>query len=109
MAAQMLQIAALEGDQSELVWSYTRADCLKLYPRLDAYLQNRLLPNIAKSRPERTRIAQLYETAKHCLPADAKPELDKAAEEISFQARLKGRLLPHLQQILAAPAKSSTP
>lgn len=102
IGAQMLLAAAQDSDQLELVWSRTRAACAKLYPRLDAYLQNRLLPVVAKSGTEPARISQLYEAARTCLPADAKPELDKAAAEISFNARLKLRLLPVLQQAAAA-------
>lgn len=107
VGAQMLIAAAQDSDQLELVWSRTRAACPKLYPRLDAYLQNRLLPVVAKSGSDPARIRELYDAARTCLPADAKPELDNAAAEIAFNARLKLRLLPALQQATAARRKGS--
>src|SRR6266576_653201 len=92
---------ATAGEQPEIAWDFAQANREKLDAKLSAYLAARFVPNVMRGFSEAQRATQLETYAQKYMPAGAKGGVEKAAEEIRFNADFKARIIPEIHKWLA--------
>ena len=95
------------GEQPGLAWEFAQAERKQLDSKLAEFGKIRFAPNIMRTFSEARRAMELEVYARKNLPADAKIEIAKTAEEIRFKADLKARLLPEIAKWIAAKVPRS--
>jgi aminopeptidase N len=95
------------GEQPGLAWEFAQAQRKQLDSKLAEFGKIRFAPNIMRTFSEAKRAMELEVYAQKNLPADAKIEIAKTAEEIRFKADLKARLLPEIAKWIAAKVPRS--
>jgi aminopeptidase N len=92
---------ATAGEQPEIAWDFAQANREKLDAKLSAYLAARFVPNVMRGFSEAQRATELETYAQKYMPAGAKSEVEKAAEEIRFNADFKAQILPEIHKWLS--------
>jgi aminopeptidase N len=97
----LIALVARAGEQPEIAWNFAQANREQLDPKLGAVLAVRFVPYLMRGFSDVQRVNQLETYAKKYMPAGAKSEVEKAAEEIRFNADFKVRIIPEIQKWLA--------
>jgi aminopeptidase N len=97
----LIALVARAGEQPEIAWDFAQANREKLDPKLGAVLAVRFVPYLMRGFSDVQRANQLETYAQKYMPAGAKGEVEKAAEEIRFNADFKARIIPEIHKWLA--------
>ena len=92
---------ARDGEQPEIAWKFAQANREKLDAKLGAMAAVRLVPYLMRGFSEAQRATELEAYAQTYMPAGARSEVGKAAEEIRFKADLKARIVPEIRKWLS--------
>jgi aminopeptidase N len=90
---------ARDGEQPEIAWKFAQANREKLDSKLGAMAAVRFVPYLMRGFSEAQHAADLETYAQKYMPA--KSEVEKAAEEIRFNADLKARIIPEIHKWLS--------
>ena len=90
---------ARDGEQPEIAWKFAQANREKLDAKLGAMAAVRFVPYLMRGFSETRHAADLETYAQKYMPA--KSEVEKAAEEIRFNADLKARIIPEIHKWLS--------
>jgi len=90
---------ARDGEQPEIAWKFAQANRENLDVKLGAMAAVRFVPYLMRGFSEAQRADDLETYAQKYMPA--KSEVEKAAEEIRFNADLKARIIPEIHKWLA--------
>jgi len=90
---------ARDGEQPEIAWKFAQANRENLDAKLGAMGAVRFVPNLMRGFSEPQRADELEAYAQKYMPA--KSEVEKAAEEIRFNADLKARIIPEIHKWLS--------
>jgi aminopeptidase N len=99
-AAFSIFYVAFGGQHREAAWAFVRQNQKKLTEKLDGLNQLSYFPSLMTVFSDEERAEELEAFGKEHLPQDADKEVAKAAEKIRFQARLKARELPRIEEWL---------
>jgi aminopeptidase N len=99
-ATSLVFWVASTGEQPELAWDFAQAYRKELDAKLSALGGVRFVPYLMRGFSNPTRAAELEAYAEKYMPAGAKNEVEKAAEEIRFNADLKARIIPEIHKWL---------
>jgi hypothetical protein len=97
----LIALVARAGEQPEIAWDFAQTNREKLDPKLGAVLAVRFVPYLMRGFSDVQRANQLETYAQKYMPAGAKGEVEKAAEEIRFNADFKARIIPEIHKWLA--------
>jgi aminopeptidase N len=97
----LIALVARAGEQPEIAWNFAQANREKLDPKLGAVLAVRFVPYLMRGFSDVQRANQLETYGQKYMPAGAKGEVEKAAEEIRFNADFKARIIPEIHKWLA--------
>ncbi|HEY2614267.1 MAG TPA: M1 family metallopeptidase [Chthoniobacterales bacterium] len=90
------------GEQPGVAWEFAQAQRKQLDPKLDALGKIRFAPAVMRGFSDGKWATELEAYAQKNLPAGAKSDVAKAAEEIRFKSDFKSRLLPEIGKWIAA-------
>jgi aminopeptidase N len=90
---------ARDGEQPEIAWKFAQANREKLDAKLGAMAAVRFVPYLMRGFSEAQRADDLETYAQKYMPA--KSEVEKAAEEIRFNADFKARIVPEIHKWLS--------
>jgi aminopeptidase N len=90
---------ARDGEQPEIAWKFAQANREKLDSKLGAMAAVRFVPYLMRGFSEAQHAVDLETYAQKYMPA--KSEVEKAAEEIRFNADLKARIIPEIHKWLS--------
>jgi aminopeptidase N len=99
-ATSLVIWVARTGEQPEIAWNFAQANREKLDPKLGAILAVRFVPDLMRGFSDASRATELETYAEKYMPAGAKSEVDKATEEIRFNADFKARIIPEIHRWL---------
>ena len=85
---------AYAGEQAQLAWDFAQAHLAALTGKLDPMRRYRFVPQLMGAFDDAPRAAELRAFAAANIPADARREAERVAEDIEFKAEIKGWLLP---------------
>jgi aminopeptidase N len=91
---------ARDGEQPEIAWKFAQANREKLDAKLGAMAAVRFVPYLMRGFSDARRATELETYAQKYMPAGARSEVEKAAEEIRFNADLKPRIVPEIRKWL---------
>jgi aminopeptidase N len=89
-----------DGQHREAAWTFVRQNLKKLTENLDFWGQLNYVPYLMTSFSDMARAEELEAFGKEHLSQDTAKEVAKAAEKIRFQAKLKARELPRIEEWL---------
>ena len=92
---------ARTGEHSDLAWEFAQAQRKELDAKLSAVLAVRFVPYLMRGFSDVPHATELETYAQKYILAGAKSEVDKAAEEIRFNADLKARIIPEIHKWLS--------
>jgi aminopeptidase N len=92
---------ARAGEQPEIAWNFAQMNREKLDAKLSAVLAVRFVPYLMRGFSDPQHATELETYAQKYMPAGAKSEVEKAAEEIRFNADLKARSIPEIHKWLS--------
>ena len=98
MTPGLLRGVADEGEQPALAWQFFQHYAALLTAKQDPLTRATLVPDLFHSFTDASRAAELESYAKMSLPADDAAKVTESAARIRFQAALKQRLLPEVDQ-----------
>jgi aminopeptidase N len=101
LATRLVIWVASAGEQPEIAWNFAQANREKLDAKLSAVGVVRFVPYLMRGFSEAQRANELETYAQKYMPAGAKSEVEKAAEEIRFNADLKARIIPEIHNWLS--------
>ena len=97
-ATKLVHNIASSGDSPELAWTFTQANLKTLLGKLASLDANDFVPGIFRAFTDEARATELEAFSKSQLPAQAQYAVEKAVDNIRFQAAFKKRLLPALDE-----------
>jgi aminopeptidase N len=100
VAAYSVFNVAFGGQHREAAWTFVRQNLKKLTEKLDLWGRLNYVPYLMTAFSDAARAEELEAFSKEHLSKDAGKEVAKAAEKIRFQARLKARELPRIDEWL---------
>jgi aminopeptidase N len=100
----LIALVARAGEQPEIAWDFAQANREKLDAKLSALLAVRFVPYLMRGFSDAQRASELETYAQKYMPAGAKSEVEKAAEEVRFNADFKARIIPEIHKWLSAGA-----
>lgn len=100
LAAFSLFGVAFSGEHVELTWKFAQQHIKELTSKLSSFARVAYVPGLLEMFSEAARADELEAYGKRNLPAEAQPEVAKAAESIRFKAALKQRELPKIDQFV---------
>ena len=100
-AVSLVALVATDGEQPEIAWNFAQTNREKLDAKLSALVAVRFVPYLMRGFSDARRATELETYAQKYMPAGAKSEVEKAAEEIRFNADLKARIVPELREWLS--------
>jgi aminopeptidase N len=100
-AVLLVALVATDGEQPEIAWNFAQTNREKLDAKLSALVAVRFVPYLMRGFSDARRATELETYAQKYMPAGAKSEVEKAAEEIRFNAGLKARIVPELREWLS--------
>jgi aminopeptidase N len=92
---------ARTGEHSDLAWEFAQAHRKELDAKLSTALAVRFVPYLMRGFSDAPHATELETYAQEYMLAGAKSEVDKAAEEIRFNADLKARIIPEIHKWLS--------
>jgi aminopeptidase N len=92
---------ATGGEHPEIAWNFAQTNREKLDAKLSATGIVRFVPYLMRGFSDARRATELETYAQKYMPAGAKSEVEKAAEEIRFNADLKARIVPEIRKWLS--------
>jgi hypothetical protein len=92
---------ARDGEQPEIAWDFAQANREKLDAKLGASSGVRFVPYLMRGFSDARLATELETYAQRYMPAGAKSEVEKAAEEIRFNADFKARIVPEIHKWLS--------
>jgi len=92
---------ATGGEQPEIAWNFAQTNREKLDAKLSALGVVRFVPYLMRGFSDARRATELETYAQKYMPAGARSEVEKAAEEIRFNADLKARIVPEIRKYLS--------
>ena len=95
-AVSIVPFVAKQSRRPELAWQFAKANMKALLAKTDALGALSYAPSLFTFFSDPERIAELRAYAKAQLPSNAAKEVEKAADEISFRADFKKRLVTQL-------------
>jgi aminopeptidase N len=95
-ALYLVPRVARNGGQADLAWQFAKAHMKDLLGKADALAMNSFAPGLFSFFSDAARIDELKAYAKANLPPESEPQVAKAADEVSFRADLKTRLVDEL-------------
>ncbi|MFL6539212.1 MAG: ERAP1-like C-terminal domain-containing protein, partial [Chthoniobacterales bacterium] len=95
-ALYLLPRVARNAGHADLVWQFAKAHMKDLLGKADALAMNSFAPGLFSFFSDAARIDELKAYAKANLPPESEPQVEKAADEVSFRADLKKRLVEEL-------------
>ena len=96
MAPNSVFGVAYGGEHVALAWEFARKYYKELAPKLPSLWKDRYLPQLMSGASDAVQAAELEAFCKTAMASDAWKEVEKAAERIRFQAKLKQRELPRI-------------
>ena len=105
MAPYLLIPVAGGGERSEIVWRFAQQHLKELTGKLSEFAAAAYVPSLFGNFSDAARADELEAFAKAHLPAEAAPEVAKAAESIRFQSAFKERELPRIDAWVASRAR----
>ena len=87
---------ARDADQADLAWQFAKKNMKQLMGKADALAINSYAPSMFTFFSEPSRIDELRAYAKANLPPAATKPVEKAADEITFRAEFKKRLVEQM-------------
>ena len=100
-ALHLVARVARQSNHPDLAWNFARNNMKALLGKADALGVNNYAAGLFTFFSDHSRISELKAYAKSSLPAEAGKAVEKAADEISFRAELKDRLIPQLATLMA--------
>ena len=97
----LIALVARAGEQPEIAWDFAQANREKLDAKLSAVNAVRFVPYLMRGFSDPQRATELETYAQRYMPPGAKSEVEKAAEEIRFNADLKARIIPEIHKWLS--------
>ena len=97
----LIALVARAGEQPEIAWDFAQANREKLDAKLSAVNAVRFVPYLMRGFSDPQRATELETYAQKYMPPGAKSEVEKAAEEIRFNADLKARIIPEIHKWLS--------
>jgi len=94
---------AYAGEHARQAWEFAQAHLDALAGKLDPMRRYRFVPELMGAFAETARAAELRRFAATRMPADARREAERVAEDIDFKAEQKGWLVPAVDRWVAAP------
>jgi aminopeptidase N len=98
---------ARTGEHSDLAWEFAQAHRKELDAKLSTALAVRFVPYLMRGFSDAPHATELETYAQKYMLAGAKSEIDKAAEEIRFNADLKARIIPEIHKWITAKAPTT--
>jgi aminopeptidase N len=98
---------AAEGEHPELIWQFATNHLKDVEARFGFFGRNLFFPTIGKSLTDDASAGEVVEFTKAQLPATAKTGSDDSANLIRFHSELRARILPELDQWIAARLQTS--
>ncbi|MFL6595142.1 MAG: M1 family metallopeptidase [Chthoniobacterales bacterium] len=95
-ALYLLPRVARNAGHADLAWDFAKAHMKNLLGKADALAMNSFAPGLFSFFSDAARIDELKAYAKANLPPESEPQVEKAADEVSFRADLKKRLVEEL-------------
>jgi aminopeptidase N len=106
-ATRLVQNVGDQGEFPELAWEFTQANLETLLGKLSSLGANDFVPGVFRSFSEEERAVELETFSKSHLPPQAQYAVEKAADHIRFRAAFKKRLLPAINEWIAARSKTA--
>ena len=97
MAPYLLFGVAQGGEHGELVWRFAREHLKELTRKLSEFAAVSYVPSLFGAFSDAARADELEAFAKANLPAEAAPDVAKAAEEIRLNSAFRQRELPRVE------------
>jgi aminopeptidase N len=97
VAPYLLFAVAGQGEHDEMVWRFAQAHLKELTGKLSEFAAVSYVPSLFGIFTDASRADELEAFAKANLPAEAAPDVAKAAEDIRFHAAFKERELPRIE------------
>jgi aminopeptidase N len=97
VASRLLLWVARTGEQADMAWAFLKANSKAVLAKVSFFGRYRYVGYMADSFNDQAQATDLVQFARTHLPADAMPEIEKAAERIEFRDGLKRRELPKLE------------
>ena len=106
-ATFLVYSVATDGEQPKIAWDFAQTNREKLDAKLSAMAVVRFVPYVMRGFSDARRATELETYAQKYMPAGARSEVEKAAEEIRFNADLKARIVPEIRKWLSQKVGSS--
>jgi len=106
-AVSLVAWVATGGEQPEIAWNFAQTNREKLDAKLSAMGVVRFVPYLMRGFSDARRATELETYAQKYMPAGAKSEVQKAAEQIRFNADLKARIVPEIRKWLSHKRSNS--
>ncbi|HUA55904.1 MAG TPA: M1 family metallopeptidase [Candidatus Sulfotelmatobacter sp.] len=93
---------AWAGDHAQQAWDFARAHLDALAAGLDPLRRYRFVPELMGAFADAAHAAELRRFAAARMPADARSEAERVAEDIAFKAEQRGWLIAEVDRWVAA-------
>jgi aminopeptidase N len=94
----MLNAMASDGGHAELAWAFVRRNFRSLADRQGSSFRNYFVPNLMKNFSDRNRADELANFSPMQASANAREAAQEAEVDIRFDADLKARALPAIDE-----------
>jgi aminopeptidase N len=107
-ASLALEYFAAEGEHPDIAWSFAVAHWQEMQERFGLLRQTQVLSSIARAFTDDQRADEISAFAQANLPPPALRQVENAVHEIRFNAKLKAKTLPAIEDWIKAKLEGNT-